>query len=320
MIKINLAKTPALSKGGRAPEGGSSGNPALRIILVLLLLCVGGGGAYYYITYLRPAEAEHEPIATALPPPVPRSDATPAERPSSRVRSNMAENVVKEVDDRADRPAENRLNTPYAEMTTEDKINYEVWFARNVFDMVSRNTPEGGIRFRALEIENFQTVYASGAGLSRLMTEEMFTGYRNSPGELMPRPYSHIRDYTEGRYQFVITFKPRFGVNVTGQFQPVDEMVFREGLAQHVRRFGELARASNYRMPAALNQVSAERVGEYRRVLFRGTGTTSYGDFHKFLVALYDARIPSAFKKIVIRPIRDDVVTADIEVLFTVRD
>jgi hypothetical protein len=320
MIRINLAKTPGVAKkGGRAPKDGP-GIPLARIIVVLLLLCVVGGGMYYYITFVKPAELEYDPIPTTLPPPVPRGDATPAERPSSRVRSNMVENVVKEVDDRADMQAQNRLSAPYAEMATTDKINYEVLFARNAFNMITRNTPPGGIRFKGLEIENFQTVYASGAGLSRMMVQEMFTAYRNSPGELLPKPYSHIKDYTGGDFQFVITFNTRFGVDVSDPFQASDNLMFREGIAQNVKRFGELARENNFRMAAALNQTSIERAGEYRRVLFKGSGTATYGDFHKFIIALYDARVPCAFKKIVMKPVRGDEVRVEVDVLFTVRD
>jgi len=337
MIKINLAKAP----GKKGADGGSK--PKGRIgpaYLVLLMLVAVGGGAYYYITYVEPGVTVEsavsavsgavtgvisalpekrgpDPVSPApLPPPVPK-DGPSAKKPSTLVRTNMAEDVVKEIDTDA-RPI-NKLETPYAEMAAGEKVNYEALFARNVFNMVTRCTPPG-IRMRALEVDNFQTVYVSGAGLSRQMVQEMFTAYRNERGELMPKPQSYIKDDEGSRFSFAITHKPRYGMEVDDPFQALDRIGFKESITDHLKSVDRLAGANGFRVTEAPTQASAERAGNYRHVVYNATGTSTYRDFHKFVLALYDEKVPCAFKKVKMTPIRDEVVRVDVEILFTVKE
>jgi len=317
MIRINLARTPG-SKGKKGGKKGSSG-PLLVTLLVLVLL---GGGGYYYYTEIHLAADESETAKAPAPPVVPKPDAPPSARPSSQVRTQMVENVVKEFDNDVITAAATRgLNTPYALMTTPEKINYEVLFGRNIFNMITKCTPPG-IKFRTLEIENFQTVYASGAGLSRHMVQEMFTAFRNERGELLPKPYSNIKDDpgTGGNFTFTIAHKPNFGLEVGDPFQALDHLGFRDGLPQSVREFSRIAGANNFKMSAAPSQITVERAGNYRRVVYRATGMSTYKDFHKFVLALYSEKLPVAFKKVSMTPVRDEQVRVTAEILFTVKE
>ena len=332
MIRINLAKDPKVPKKKVERVVRKKDRPGGAVFMFLLVAAVGGGGYYYYTTFIMPAPEvpQKEPVKPSLPPPVPQTDA-PVELPSSLVRTNMAENVVKELDDDiisavtggggavgASREV-NKLNTPYADMTTAEKINYEVLFARNVFDMITRSTPPG-IRFRTLEIENFQTVYASGMGSSKEMMQEMFTAFRNERGELLPKPYSHIRDDDKGGFHFTIAQKPRFGLEVGDPFQALDHLGFRESLTDNLINFSRLAEASGFKMPAVPAQVSMERAGSYRRVIYKTEGMSTYKDMHRFVLALYAEKVPVAFKKISMTPVADEQVRVNAEILFTVRE
>ena len=345
MIRINLAKTP----GKKGKEGGSkSGARIGPVYIVLLILALAGGGAYYYITYVKPGAVTAESVESAvsavsgavseavtgviaalpekrepdpvppapLPPPVPKDEAH-AKKPSTLVRTNMAEDVVKEIDTDV-RPV-NKLETPYAEMAAGEKVNYEVLFARNVFDMVTRCTPPG-IRLKALDVDNFQTVYVSGAGLSRQMVQEMFTAYRNERGELMPKPQSYIKDDEGSHFIFAITYKPRYGMDVSDPFQALDRIGFKESLTDHMRSVTRLADVSGFKITSAPAQASAERDGNYRHVVYKAAGTSTYRDFHKFVLALYDEKVPCAFKKVKMTPVKDEVVHVDVEILFTVKE
>ena len=314
MIRINLANTSGVSKkGGRGQKDKS---PIGKFLLVLLLLFAAGGGGYYYIMHIAPQEG-YGPLAAFLPPPVPKPGATPATMPSSQVRTQMAENVVRETGD--DTRANNKLNMPYADMTMAEKINYEALYARNVFDMVTRNAPPG-IAFKTLEIDSFQTLRASGRGLTREMVREMFTAYRNERGELMPRPQSYIRDDVPNNFRFTITFQTRFGLDAKEPFQALDHLTFRQALPNHVGNFTRLAAANNYKLQSAPVQASVAREGEYRRVIYRASGMSTYRDFHKFVLALYNEKVPAAFQKITMTPIRDEQIRIEVEVLFTVRE
>jgi len=338
MIKINLAKTP-----GKKGKGGGS-KPRARtgpLFPVLLLLVLLGGGGYYYITFIKPdflsvvsgtvssaisgvasllpePKKGPDPVPPApLPPPLPKTDA-PAKKPSTLVRTNMAEDVVQEIDASTARPV-NKLETPYSEMAAGEKVNYEVLFARNVFNVITRCTPPG-IRLRSLEVENFQTVQVSGAGLSRLMVQEMFTAYRGERGELMPKPHSFIKDDAGGKFSFTVTYRPRFGMDVGDPFQALDRIGFKESLTDHLRSVTRLAGANGFKITEAPEQASAERAGNYRHVVYRAAGTSSYKDFNKFVLALYDEKIPCAIKKVSMTPVVDEVVRVNVEFLFTVKE
>ncbi|MDR2591774.1 MAG: hypothetical protein LBC59_03095 [Chitinispirillales bacterium] len=326
MIRINLAKVPGKPARERAPKKpvkvravkesrGSSG----PILVVLVLLAAAGGGFYYYITYMKPeavANAAEQHVAKALPPPVPKTEPKTV-KPSSQVRSNMVEDVVKELSDN-EPAARNKLDTPYDQMPLAEKINYEALFARNVFDMITR-CMSPGIRLKLLEIDNFQTVSASGAG-AREMVEEMFTAFKGERGEVLSKPYSYIKDGEGGSFAFMITQKPNFGLQVSDPFQALEHMTFKEGLALTLKNFSRLAGDCNFKMSAAPSQLNVEKAGDYRRVVYKAVGMSTYGDFHKLVRTLYNEKIPCAFKKINMIPVKDEQIRVTAEVLFTVKE
>jgi hypothetical protein len=326
MIRINLAKAPGKPARERAPKPvkvravresrGSSG----PVLVVLVLLAAAGGGFYYYITYMKPeaaATAAEQHVAKALPPPVPKAEPKTV-KPSSQVRSNMVEDVVKELSDNEPPAARNKLDTPYDQMPLAEKINYEALFARNVFDMITR-CMSPGIRLRLLDIDNFQTVSASGVG-ARDMIEEMFTVFKGERGEVLSKPYSYIKDGEGGSFAFMITQKPNFGMQVSDPFQALEHLTFKEGLALTLKNFSRLAGDCNFKMSAAPSQLNVEKAGDYRRVVYKAVGMSTYGDFHKLVRTLYNEKIPCAFKKINMIPVKDEQIRVTAEVLFTVKE
>jgi hypothetical protein len=264
-----------------------------------------------------PPAPEPPKVAAVTPPPPPPPPPSPPAKPSSQVRSNIVEDVVRELPNRAI-AAGSRVNVAYDEMTVGEKINYEVLFGRNAFEMVTRCTPPG-VKLRSLEIENFQTIYANGSGVSREMVQEMFAAFRASKGEIMPRPLSNIKDDDKGGFQFVITYKPRFGPEFSDPFQAIDHIGFRGGLPGHIKNVTRIAGASGIKLTAALSQTSAVNTGNYRRVIYGLTGTTTYKDFHKFVLALYEEQVPCGLKTVKMTPIKDDLLRVNVEVLFTVK-
>lgn len=273
------------------------------------------------------AAVEPVPVTASLPAvaPVPVSEpAAPApgaqaqlSRPSSLVRTNMIEDVVRELGNES--RAVRKFDAAYEDMNTVEKINYEVLFARNAFELVTRNVPPG-VKLRTFEIEDFRTVYISGVSPSREMVEELFSAFRRGRGELLPRPLSHIKDNAGGGFQFVVTTKPRFGLELDDPFQALDHLGFKESLTANLRKFSRLAGSNNFKMRAAPNQISVDRVGSYRRVVYRVEGESTYRDFHKFVLALYNEKVPCAFRKITLTARNNDVIRVSAEILFTVKE
>jgi hypothetical protein len=275
------------------------------------------------------AAPEPAPVAVSLPAALPASVSEPAAvaaaprtqaqspKPSSLVRTNMIENVVRELGNES--RAVKKFDAAYEDMSTVEKINYEVLFARNAFELVTRSVPPG-VRLRTVEIENFRTVYISGVSPSREMVQELFSAFRRMKGELLPRPFSNIKDDAGGGFQFVVTSKPRFGLELDDPFQALDHLGFKESLTANLRKFSNLARSNNFKMRAAPSQISVDRVGSYRRVVYRAEGESTYRDFHKFVLALYDEKVPCAFRKITLTARNNDVVHVSAEILFTVKE
>ncbi|MCL2220184.1 MAG: hypothetical protein FWC23_03575 [Chitinispirillia bacterium] len=328
MIRINLANTG----GTKKKKGGGVKKLAGAFLFVMLLMLAGYGTYYYLIVMEHPVKKPlPEPVEVAAPEPAPvPKDDSPEARPSSQVRTNIVENTVKELGSGVDgsappeavvsaAAAAARLDVPYNDMTTGEKINYEVLFGRNVLDMITRCTPPG-IGYRQLDIENFQTVYGTGSGVSRQMVQELFASFRVERGELMPRPYSNIKDDDGGRFNFTVMHRPHFGPQVSDPFQALDHIGFRDGLSQLVQRMSQIADENGLKLSAAPAQVSVDRVGSYRRVAYKVTGMSTYKDFHKFVLALYSDRLPCALKKASLRAVRDEQVSVTAEILFTVKE
>jgi len=229
----------------------------------------------------------------------------------------MIENVVRELGNES--RAVKKFDAAYEDMSAVEKINYEVLFGRNSFELVTRSVPQG-VRLRTVEIEDFRTVYINGVSPAKEMVQELFSAFRREKGEILPRPYSHIKDDASGGFQFVVTAKPRFGLELDDPFQALDHLGFRESLTANLRKFSNLARGNNFKMRAAPSQISVDRVGSYRRIVYRVEGESTYRDFHKFVLALYDEKVPCAFKKIKLTAKNNDAVHVSAEILFTVKE
>lgn len=320
MIRINLAKK--IKRKSAAPK---------IIFWILILAAVAGAGYHYGPTYVPPiielAQSEIRARQTTtprtpLPAPIPRSD-EPEVLPSTKVRSAMTENVVRDVVE-DDNRTQSLLAVPYADMSLAEKINYEVLYGRNAFDMVARAVPPG-IRLRSLAIDSFQIVHANGVGISREIVREMFSMFQAERGELLPPPRSQIRDGSSGSYVFDIRHRTNFGVGISEVFQAIDHLGFAESVPAHLRTFSRLAGEHGFRLSGNPVRQSANRIGEgegirYRRIVYRVSGTTSFGELHGFIRALYDEKIPVAIARVAMVAVSEEVVRADIELWFTVRE
>jgi len=203
-------------------------------------------------------------------------------------------------------------------MPLAEKINYEALFARNAFETVSR-CMSPGIRLRELNVDDFQTISAGGTG-ARAMVEEMFAAFKIERGEVLPKPHSYIKDGDGNNFAFTITQKPNYGLQVSDPFQALEHLTFKEGLPLTLKNFSRLAGEGNFKMSAAPSQLSVEKAGDYRRVVYKAVGMSTYGDFHKLIRTLYNERIPCAFQKINMVPVKDEQIRVTVEVLFTVKE
>lgn len=302
MIRINLAK----SNESHGVFGSQKARMALVVVVSLVVVAGLAGVAFYMLRSAssKQVAAVSEPVDTTAP------------KPSSHIRPNMIENVVKEIGN-GDRSVK-KFNISYEDMTVAEKINYEVLFGRNALELVGRSVPPG-IQLVSLEVEDFQSVYASGLGSSRELVSEMFSSFKSEPVEVLPLPLSNIKDDPIG-YRFVITCKTKFGLELSDPFQALDHLGFKEGLSVHLKDFSRLAKENGVKFRSSPRRVSVERAGSYRRVIYRAEGESTYRDFHQFVLALYNEKVPCAFKKISLDAKSGSTIKVVTEVLFTVKN
>ena len=307
MIKINLQKKPAVHK-----KHEKRSFPVKRVIitvLVIVLITGLGGGVYYYFQLM--------PVKTAS-----KAPETPAPKynPLPQVKSNIVEEVVKEVNEsQAHSGTGGILDIPYQQMSFGEKISYEVYFGKKVFEQISRSFPSG-IGLKSLEISNFQTIYAVGVGGTKEIVSSTFTSLREGKIEILPQPYSYIKSNGTNGYRFVVTCKADFGLDLTDSFKPLDNLQSRDDLQKVLKDVNNIATQDGLKIRNKPELVSSEKVGVYSRFVYRISGSGSYKDFVGFVMNLYKEHQVCAFKKVEIKALGDGTVGVTAELLFTMRE
>jgi hypothetical protein len=309
MIRINLAKKRTAAR---------SAAPRVRlprwILVVVPLLALGGAGGYYGWNFFKNRTPKVEEKAAVSTP------APTAFKPSTYSKADIVEDVVREVaGERAAAEKQTILDLSYTDLSFLEKVNYEVLFGKNVFAMLARTIPSG-IGLRSLELENFQTLYAVGLGTSRELVSSTFIALKTEKLELLPQPYSYITANDGDGYRFVVTCKINSGLDLTDPFQASDHLPSRDDLPLLIKKIGRIGDSSGVTFRGTPQQLDAEKVGAYRRFHYRFKGGATYNDFVRFLLALYEAKVPCAFKKIGLKARSGSDVDVDLQAIITVRE
>lgn len=240
--------------------------------------------------------------------------------PSTYNKANIVEDVVREISvERTSGAGKSLLNLPYDQLSFLERVNYEVLFGRNVFTLLSRVVPSG-IGLKRLEVDNFQTIYAVGLGTSRELVSSTFISLKKERLDLLPQPFSYITSNNGDGYRFVVTCKTRFGLDLTDPFQASDHLPVRDDLPLLTRKIISMGKDAGVSFKKGFRQVHAERVGAYRRFHYENSGATTYNEFVKFLLDLYEEKVPCAFKRIDIKAQSGTAVTVAVQVVITTRE
>lgn len=312
MIRINLLKAPAKKK--KTAKSARSGKPALAVVVVILLIAAFAGAAIISVTMLlaRHRASHQQPVVVV---PIPTQF-----KPSTHVNPNMVEDVVKEVAEEHSRTiASGFLDIAYSDMSTAEKINYEVLHLKYVTEMLTHAVP-GGLGLKHLDVDDFQTVYAVGLGSTRDQVSGMFASLKKERLDVLEPPYSYIKANDDQGYRFVVTCKTRFGLDLVDPFQAIDYLPSRDDVPMLAKKMAQCAIENGIAMTGAPTQVSAEKIGPYRRISYRMSGSCSYKDFVRFVMQLYKDKLPCAFKKLSLTARNGNSVDLSAECIFTARD
>ncbi|KMQ52185.1 hypothetical protein CHISP_0866 [Chitinispirillum alkaliphilum] len=301
MIRINLQKNTTAQKK-RSKTGKRWVFPFLGTTLM-----IGMAASAYFLILDRSTEESQQQL------PVLSTDI----KPSTHYRPDMIEDVVTDITDSSSE--KKLLVIPYSEMSASEKISYEILFAKNVVELLNR-TMGSGIRLTTLETEDFTTIRAHGLSSSRGDVSSMFSLLRKNGAELLPRPHSAISEVPGEGYRFVFTCTKEFGLEHSDPFEVLDNLPFREAVPGLVRQFSSLASANSVNLSHAPRQISSDKTGNYRRILYRVEGESSYRDFVRFILSLHKENIPCAFRNINLRARSGGNIRLELELLFIVRE
>ena len=82
--------------------------------------------------------------------------------PSSLVSSHVIEEVVDDLSDSKDKlKRRGILDLPYEQLSFVEKVNYEIHYAKNIFDLLSR-TALPGVDFTSVTMQSFKSLQGTG--------------------------------------------------------------------------------------------------------------------------------------------------------------
>jgi hypothetical protein len=307
MVRINLAKK-GVSKKPDVPRF----HVPVRLIAVVMVAATAAAAVVVGIRYLPKVRPGKTGVPVAKAP-------TPF-TPSTYKKTDIVEDVVREIaSERAAGVNKQVLDLPYEELSFLEKVNYEVLFGKNVFELLSRAVPQG-IGLRSLEVDNFQTVYAVGLGASRDLVSSTFIALKSEKLELLPQPLSYITSNNGEGYRFVVTCKTKFGLDLTDPFQASDHLPVRDDLPLLTKKITGIGEDAGVKWRGGPLQLTAEKIGAYRRFHYRYRGTATYNEFVKFLLDLYGNKIPCAFKKVDLKALNGSAIEIETQVIITARE
>ncbi len=306
MIKINLLKTSV-----RKPSEKPGIVPKLLIGLGVVSITVIVIGMVSIISkYVGTSNS-------SKPPMVSRSNGN---LPSTFNKNNVVEETVREIEntDKLNRTS-GVLNLSYNEFSFEDKINYEINFAKNVCEFLADVVPEG-IGFKRFEAKDFETLYGSGISDSRSLVARMFKGFIRNGTELQPKPYTIIRPKNDN-FQFTLSGTKQFGLDLASPYLiSTTQLPSRDDVPFKTREIQRIGKESGLIFKEDFRALTVEAVGKSRRHRFTFTADGSYEQFVKFVTMLNESKIPCAIEKFELNAVSNDTLNINGQFFITTLD
>jgi hypothetical protein len=283
MIRINLLKQPVKKKVARKPI-----SPRLLMVSGIttgvLIITVGGWWMVTYFDLLSPKEARTKELA--------RDDISP----STFVSSHTVEDVVSDIDDSPDiLKRRGILDMPYEQLSSMEKINYEIHYAKNICDMLTRSAIPG-VDFNSISLQSFSQFRGIGRSPSKESVVQLFVALKKEKIDLLPKPKTRISRGDEG-YQFSIMGTTHFGLNLEAPFLlGPDDIIAYSDIGDVLLKIKDSAENDRVRLENGLTRENADIDGAYRRLRYRFTAFASYSDFVSFITNLYNRQVPCAFE------------------------
>jgi hypothetical protein len=285
MIRINLLKQPA----SRRKQARVFPVRALVLSLTAVLAVAGiGWGVHWWLQRAKPVEKPKAIVA----------DTTFV--PTSRTTRAIVEDVVRDAaDSQLVLNETGLLSLPYADLSFEEKVNYEILYARNVFEMLGRTVPRD-VGIETLALDSFSMVRAYGVGDSREIVARVLSGFRREKATILPKPLTTVSNASTGGFVFRVTMQTAFGLNLKDPLvdPSLASLPTRKGVTDEVKRLEAVLASNGVALARPLAMASGTKLEKYRRLRYAAEATCSYDNFVRAIGAIYDQRIPCAFEKL----------------------
>lgn len=305
MIRINLLKTNV-----RKPSRESSIVPKILWGLggVIVLAIVAGAVSIGLNLITQPGRTTPQMVAEK------------SYAPSTFSGNEVVEETVREIDpqDKLNRTS-GKLSLAYNELSFEDKINYEIHFAKNVCEFLADVVPEG-IGFKRFEAKDFESLYGSGISDSRSLIAKMFKGFIQKGTSLLPKPYTIIRP-KDGNFQFILSGTQQFGLDLATPFiiSP-NQLPSRDDVPFKIKEIAKIGTENGLTFKDDLEAQPVEAVGKSRRHRFTFNADGSYGQFVRFVAQLHESKIPCAIERFELNAVSNDRLNINGRLFITTLD
>lgn len=237
--------------------------------------------------------------------------------PSTFPKTDIVEEVVQDVDNST--VTLNRkglLDLPYEQLSFVEKINYEIHFAYNICNLLTR-TVLPGVDFKELHIRSFKTMQGIGLSNSKKSVIKVFQAMKNEKVEILPKPKTKI-SRKEDDFYFIITCITEFGLDLEAPFLlGPDDVLSYDDLNLTIKKFTEIAEDDGFKITSNLKRYKANVIGDFKRIRYRFSGITSYTKFVSFINNLYQRRVQCAFENFDLVAIDKNSLKINADILFT---
>ncbi|MBD3419415.1 MAG: hypothetical protein GF398_04780 [Chitinivibrionales bacterium] len=306
MIRINLLKEQSHKRRKKLAIPGKLLGIAGGIVAVCIL---GVSAKAVYDRMNRPA------------PPEPELPKTHYDVSSHR-HAQATEDVVQDykVTGKEAKP-QSTMTLSYADMSYEEKVNYQALFALKVCDILMRAT-SADVMIYTLELIEFKNVYVVGICPTKKLVSQIHSALERENLKVLPKPNSFIRPNQDGGYKFGFLCEAHLGLDRSDEFVDVSlsSLTFRDGLKMALRQLKKYAEQCDVAFATDFELKSAEKVATYREFIYSVRGTASYVNFVALLQKIYEQRKMWAFKQVSLKAQAQNTVAFDAHILFVTKD
>lgn len=306
MIRINLAKKSSQKR--KRTRKVAVPRKLLQFGTAALVILICGSVGYYFLDFKKLATKKS----------IPHTDhAVDEYRPSSFVNFLGIEDIVPDRSMATDKlQTRGILNLPYNQLSFIEQVNYEMYFAKNVLELLGK-TALSGVEFKNLALQSFNTFSGVGLSSSRERVKQTFSNLRKENVTILPKPFSYI-DSTGSGYRFIIACKVDFGLDFEAPFLlGADDIMAVSEIKPTLKNITETAEYDSVRLLTDLNQTQNTLLGKYRRFSYTFSAAGSYAHLTNFIMNLNRRRIPVAFESLRIKAVKQNELKIDAEIVLT---